>query len=141
MAASERHALGGEPTALVISEAESATAELFLQNTVLLDELVDLRRLLAMDPAGDDSEQESKGLDSQHDAEIVPVDRNVAGCWCERCSSFRTGRAPALRLHAVIATDIDDERARRAGIIAACEGPNFPDWLSRSACWVDIATV
>ena len=61
-------------------ESELTAPILPSQDAACVRELLDCRSLLAVNPAGDDSEQQSEGLETQHDAEIVPVGRNVAGC-------------------------------------------------------------
>ncbi len=55
-------------SALVIGEARATTAELLLQDTVLLDEVGDDLRLLAVDPAGERGEQKLKREEVGHRA-------------------------------------------------------------------------
>ena len=57
-AATENLALRSESAALVIRESESLAAQLLLQDTVLLDEVVDDLRLMTIDPAGERGEEE-----------------------------------------------------------------------------------
>ena len=64
----ERLALRSEPATLVIGEAESTTAELLLEDSVLLDEVRDNLGLFAVDPAGEGGEQELKREEVGHHA-------------------------------------------------------------------------
>lgn len=65
-AASERDALHSESPALVIGQPESATAKLVPQDAVLLEQVVDGRGLLAVNPASDGGQQEAEGLEGRH---------------------------------------------------------------------------
>ena len=53
----EALALGREPTPLVVCQTEAAALHLFLQYSVLLDQVLDDLLLVPVDPAGD-GEQE-----------------------------------------------------------------------------------
>ena len=55
-------------SALVIGEARATTAELFLQDTVLLDEVGDDLCLLAVDPAREGGEEELERGEVGHHA-------------------------------------------------------------------------
>ena len=55
--AAQNLALRGEAAALVIRESEPPAAELFLQNTILLDEVRDHLGLVPVDPAGERGEE------------------------------------------------------------------------------------
>jgi len=52
-AAAERLSLGCESAALVVVESQPPVTEVFAQDAILLDEVVDDLGLLAVDPAGE----------------------------------------------------------------------------------------
>lgn len=63
-------ALGGEPATLVVGEPQPLAAKLFLQHAVLLAQVVDDLRLLAVDEAGEHGEEEvQRGQWVRHRAE------------------------------------------------------------------------
>lgn len=66
--AAERLALRRESSPLVIREAKSSAAKLFLEDAVLFDEVRDDVRLLAVDPAREGGEQELKREEVGHHA-------------------------------------------------------------------------
>ncbi len=67
-APTEDLALRCESAALVIRESESSPAELFLQDAVLLHEVLDNLVLVAIDPAGERGEEELKREEVGHHA-------------------------------------------------------------------------
>src|SRR5262249_50280524 len=61
-ASSQRPRLRGEPTALVVGETQAPGAELFAQDTVLFQEIVDDVALLLVEPAGERDQDELQGM-------------------------------------------------------------------------------
>ena len=55
--AAESFALGSESTALVIGQLQSSATQLLLENSVLLDEVVDDLGLVSVHPAGERREE------------------------------------------------------------------------------------
>ncbi len=66
----ERLSLRGQPSAFVIGEAETLTAELTFEDAVLLDEVIDDILLVTVDPASDGDQKE-----------LPRVNRSHAGRW------------------------------------------------------------
>lgn len=64
--APEGPALRGEAPALVIGQPQALAAELFLENAVLLDEVLNGLRLVAIDPAGEARQEELKTKEIGH---------------------------------------------------------------------------
>jgi hypothetical protein len=62
--ATESLAFGRETPALVVRETEALAAKLFLEDSVLLDEVLDDLRLVAVDPARERGEEELMGRKS-----------------------------------------------------------------------------
>ena len=68
-APSKRLSLGSESSSLFVGQAESLLAELFLEDTVLLNEVLDGLILMTVDPAGERREEELKAELVSHDAD------------------------------------------------------------------------
>ena len=65
-----------EPPSLVVSESESLSAELFLEDSILLAQVLDRRLLMLVDPPSEDRDEELPWLeDLGHQAILraVPV--------------------------------------------------------------------
>jgi hypothetical protein len=60
-------ALGSKAAALVIGQPESLATELFLEDAILLDEVIDDLGLIAIDPASEGGEKELKREKIGHD--------------------------------------------------------------------------
>ena len=56
-------ALGCESSALVVVEPEGLAVELFFEDAVLLDEVLDDLVLLAIEPAGERGQEDREGID------------------------------------------------------------------------------
>ena len=78
--------------ALVIGESEASATELFLQDAILFDEILDDLGLVAVDPAGERGEEQLQWKETGHDADIVLVGRRVVTQAEAVQSSFRTAR-------------------------------------------------
>jgi hypothetical protein len=65
-AATKSLALHGETTAFVVGEAKSLSLELALQDSVLLDQVVDDVLLMAIEPAGEGYDEELPGVKRAH---------------------------------------------------------------------------
>ena len=98
-------ALGSEAPTLVIVEAETLPTELFLEDAVLLDEVVDRLGLLAVDPACEGGEEELKREEFGHCTLIIDSQRDrckSGDCNADRMLTrvrlrFRTPRAQTRR--------------------------------------------
>ncbi len=66
-------ASGSESSTLVIGESKPSAAELFFENSVLFDEVLDDLGLMSVDPAGERRVEQLKWEEVGHDALIVPV--------------------------------------------------------------------
>ena len=73
----EELALGRESASLSVRESKPAFAELLFQYAVLLAQVVDDVRLLAIHPSGERCEEQLESDEIGHDAVIVPVGRKV----------------------------------------------------------------
>jgi len=56
--------LRGEPTALVVGEAQASGSELFAQDAILFLKIIDDVTLLLVDPAGERDQDDRRGCDS-----------------------------------------------------------------------------
>ena len=67
----ERLSLDREPSPLLVGESDSAAAELFAKEPVLLDEVVDDGLLLAVDPSREEEQEEGeRGRQGGHEGRV-----------------------------------------------------------------------
>jgi hypothetical protein len=61
---------GSEPTTLVVCETNSASSELFAQDTILLAQIVDCLLLVLIHPARDGDQHEPEGIGNAHGSNL-----------------------------------------------------------------------
>ena len=109
-APAEHLALHGEATSLVVGETQPSGSVRRAENPVLLEQVVNDRLVLPIDPAGDQQEKESEWARQRVHGESLPEAPWAFKSWrlifCRSGAdlpailhrrSFRTGRGPALR--------------------------------------------
>ena len=67
----------GQSPSLIVCQAESSSAELLLQNSILLAEILDNRILLTGDPAGHGGDEDLPGLKDDGHPGIVACGESI----------------------------------------------------------------